>query len=197
MLVAGVVGEKADVPDIAVDLGVVHAVADDELVRNFEAYVVGLDGDEAALGLVEAAGDLERRGLVLEHQASQVGEGEAGVEDVFDEDDVTAFDGVVDVLDELDGSRGDAGAAVGGYGHEVEGVVDGNGSGEVREKNGCTFENANEDDGLAGGEICVVGGDLGADGGHALGNLLSAEEDVHVGCGWEGDSGCRADGHED
>ena len=38
--------------------GVVHAVADDELVGDLEAYVVGLDGDEAALGLVEAGGDL-------------------------------------------------------------------------------------------------------------------------------------------
>ena len=40
---------------------------------------------------------------MLEHEAAEIAEGQAGVEDVFDEDDVLAFDGVVDVLDELDG----------------------------------------------------------------------------------------------
>ena len=51
-------GEDADVFDAAVALGVVHAVTDDELVRDFEGYVVGFDGDEAALGFVETGGDL-------------------------------------------------------------------------------------------------------------------------------------------
>ena len=51
-------GEDADVVDAAVAFGVVHAVADDELVGDFEGDVVGFDGNEAALGLVEAGGDL-------------------------------------------------------------------------------------------------------------------------------------------
>ena len=61
---------------------------------------------------------------MLEHEAAEIAEGEASVENVFDEDDVLAFDGVVDVLDELDGSGGDFGAAVAGDSDEVEGVVD-------------------------------------------------------------------------
>ena len=68
-------GEDADVFDAAVALGVVHAVADDELVGDLEGYVVGFDGDEAALGFVEAGGDLERRGFVLEHEAAEIAEG--------------------------------------------------------------------------------------------------------------------------
>ncbi len=52
-------GEDADVVYAAVALGVVHAVADDELVGDLEGDVVGFDGDEAALGFVEAGGDLE------------------------------------------------------------------------------------------------------------------------------------------
>jgi hypothetical protein len=71
---------------------------------------------------------------VLEHQAAEVVQGEAGVEDVFDDDDVLALNGIVDVFDELDGSGGDAGAAVGGYGNEVEGVVDLDGADEVARK---------------------------------------------------------------
>ena len=49
---------------------------------------------------------------MLEHEAAEIAKGEAGVEDVFDDDDVFAFDGVVDVLNEFDGARGDTGAAV-------------------------------------------------------------------------------------
>ena len=52
-------GEDADIFDAAVVLGVVHAVADDEPVGDLEGHVVGFDGDEAALGFVEAGGDLE------------------------------------------------------------------------------------------------------------------------------------------
>src|SRR3982074_1309122 len=115
-------GEDADVVYAAVALGVVHAVADDELVWDLEGYVVGFDRDEAALGFVEAGGDLERRGFVLEHEAAEVTEGEAGVENVFDDDDVLALDGVVDLYDELDDVGGDAGSTVAGDGDEVEGV---------------------------------------------------------------------------
>ena len=57
-MAGGVVGEEADVVYVAVLFCVVHAVADDELVGDLEAYVVGLDGDEAALGFVETGGDL-------------------------------------------------------------------------------------------------------------------------------------------
>ena len=168
-------GEDADVFDAAVALGVVHAVADDELVGDLEGYVVGFDGDQAAFGLVEAGGDLERGRLVLEHQAAEIAKGEAGVENVFDDDDVLAFDGVVDVLDELDGAGGDTGAAVAGDGDEIERIVDLNGAGEIGEEDGCAFENPDKDDGLA----CVVGGDLGSDGFGALGDLLFGEEDRH------------------
>jgi phosphoglycolate phosphatase-like HAD superfamily hydrolase len=171
----GFFGEEADIVYAAVALSVVHAVTDDELIGDFEGYIVGFDGNEAALRLVEAGGDLERGGLVLEHQAAEVAKGEAGVEDVFDDDDVLAFDGVVDVLDELDGAGGDAGAAVAGDGDEVEGVIDADGSGEVGEEDGCAFEYSDEDDRLA----LVVGGDLGTDGAGALGDLLLGEEDGH------------------
>ncbi len=175
-LVAGDLGgEDANVFNAAIAFGVVHAVADDELIGDFEGYVVGFDGDEATLGLVEAGGDFERCGFVLEHEAAKIAEGEAGVEDVFDDDDVFAFDGVVDVFDELDGAGGDAGAAVAGDGDEVEGVVDLDGAGEVGEEDGCTFENPDEDDGLP----FVVGGDLCADFASAVGDLLFGEENLH------------------
>ena len=71
-MAGGFFGEEADVVYAAIALSVVHAVADDELVGDLEGYIVGFDGDEAALRLVEAGGDLEGGGLVLEHQAAEV-----------------------------------------------------------------------------------------------------------------------------
>ena len=52
-------GEDADVVYAAVTFGVVHSIADDELVGDLEGHVVGFDGDEATFGFVEAGGDLE------------------------------------------------------------------------------------------------------------------------------------------
>jgi hypothetical protein len=167
--------KDADVVDAAVTLGVVHAVADDELVGDFERYVVGFNRYETALGFVETGGDFQRRGLVLEHEAAQVAEREAGVENVFDQDDVFAFDRVIDILDELDGSGRDAGAAVAGDSDEVEGVVDLDGAGEVSEEDGGALENADENDGL----VFIVSGDLCADLAGAVGNLLLGDENFH------------------
>ena len=113
---------------------------------------------------------------MLEHEAAEVAEGETGVEDVFDEDDVLAFDGVVDVLDEFDGTGGDAGAAVAGDGDEVEGVVDADSASEVGQKDGGTFEDADQDDGLA----FVVGRDLCSDLAGAVGDLLFGDQDFHI-----------------
>jgi hypothetical protein len=126
---------------------------------------------------------------VLEHEAAEVAEGEASVEDVFDEDDVLAFDGVVDVLDELDGTGGDAGAAVTGDGDEVEGIVDPDGASEIGEEDGGAFENSDEDDGLA----FVVGSDLCSDLAGAVGDLLFGDEDFHI-CG--GGKDRRTNGHK-
>ena len=124
---------------------------------------------------------------MLEHEAAEVAEGEAGVEDVFDEDDVLAFDGVVDVLDKLDGTGGDAGAAVTGDGDEVEGIVDPDGASEVGEEDGGPFEDPDEDDGLA----FVVGGDLCSDLAGAVGDLLFGDEDFHSCGGREDRRACR------
>ena len=178
-MAGGFFWEEADVVDVAVVFGEVHTVADDELVGDFKAYIVGLDGDEAAVGFVEAGCDLEGRGLVLEHEATEIAQGEAGVEDVFDDDDVLALNRIVDVFDEFDGAGGDASAAVARDGDEVEGGVDGDGAREIGEKDGGAFEDAYEDDGLSG----VVGGDLLAECLDAVGDLGFGVEDRHSGGG--------------
>lgn len=81
--------EDADAGEVAVLALVVHAVADDEFVFDFEAYVVGLDGGGAAGLFVEEDDGAEGLGLeVVDEAVAHAGEGEAGVEDVVDEQDV-------------------------------------------------------------------------------------------------------------
>src|SRR5665213_4050452 len=54
-----VIGEQPDVRHVAVDLRVVHAVADHELVGDFETHIVGLDRHQPALRLVQAGRNLQ------------------------------------------------------------------------------------------------------------------------------------------
>ena len=51
--------EDADIVEIAVLLGVVEAVAYDELVGNLEADITDVHGAQAALGLVHEGGDAD------------------------------------------------------------------------------------------------------------------------------------------
>ena len=63
-----------------------------------------MDGLEAAGGLVEQGGDSDGAGLVALEMAAQEAEGDSGIEDVFDDDDVAVFDGLGEVFDELYGA---------------------------------------------------------------------------------------------
>ena len=58
-LLVDVRGEDADRPQVAVALGVVEAVADDERVGDLEPDVVGVDLDLGGLGLAQQGADLE------------------------------------------------------------------------------------------------------------------------------------------
>ena len=53
--------QRADDAQVAVALGVVQAVADDELVGDVEADVADVDVDLGGLGLAQQGADLDRR----------------------------------------------------------------------------------------------------------------------------------------
>ena len=169
-----VVVHEADVGEVAIALGVIHAKADDEEVGDGEADVVRIDVFLAAGGLVEEGGDAEALGVLLEEELAQIAEGEAGVEYVFHDEDVFAFDGLVEVLDELDCAGGAVALAVAGDGDKVKGGVNGDGAGEVGEEGSCALENADHDELFA----FEVGGDLRAYFLDAGGNLLAGVEDL-------------------
>ena len=92
--------EHADVGQVAVLLGVVETVADHEPVLDREADVVHLHVDLAAARFAQQAGGAQRAGTAGQQDFLQVMQGQAGVDDVFDDDHVAAFDADVEILRE-------------------------------------------------------------------------------------------------
>src|SRR5918992_652418 len=90
--------QHTDVGQVAVALVEVESVADDESVRNREADVVDRDLRQTPCGLVEQAADADRGRIALPQVAQQVVQGEAGVDDVLDNDDVAPLDRLRQVL---------------------------------------------------------------------------------------------------
>ena len=174
--------KEADVGDVAILLRIVHAVTDHEAVGDAEADVIGFNRHKAALRFVEAGGNLERCGLVLQEETAQVAECQAGVENVFDHDDVFALDGDIEILDELDGSAGGLASAVGRNRNKIKGVVDLDGACKVGEEDRSALEHAHEHNAFPP----IVVADLFADGFDAFGNLVGAEENFAFGCGHGG-----------
>src|SRR5205085_1713520 len=87
--------------------------------------------------------------------APEVGEGEARVDDVLDEQDVPAGQVDVQVLHDPHDARGAGGVAVGGHGHEVDLEGQGDGPGQVAHEHGRALEHADQE----GRPALVVGGD--------------------------------------
>lgn len=99
-------GERADERKVPVLLRVVEAVADDELVGNVEADPLDVDRDLGRLGLPQEGADLQGGGLAGAEVRQQPGQGQAGVDDVLDDQDVLALDVGVEVLEDPDDAGG-------------------------------------------------------------------------------------------
>src|SRR6185312_2793469 len=167
---------EANVREIPESLGIVHTVADDEVVGDGEADVVSVNVFKTARGLVEERGSFEGTRAMLEDEFAEKGNSEAGIEDVFDEDDVFSFGGVIEVLDEFDGSAGVLVLAVAGNGDKVEGAVDGDAASEIRKKDCRALEDSDEHDALPG----EIGIDLATDFSGAAGDLLGGEQNRKI-----------------
>jgi len=167
---------EADIREVPVALSIIHAVADDEVVGDGESDVVGVDAFKAARRLVEKRGDFEGARAVLEDELAKKSYGEAGIEDVLDEDDVFSFRGLIEVLDEFDGSAGALVLAVAGDGDEVKGAVNGDAAGEVGKENSRALEDSNKHDALAG----EIGVDLATDFGGTAGDLFGSEQNGKI-----------------
>lgn len=94
--------EDADVGQIPVPLTEIQTVADDKLIVDREADVVDLHVDLTARRLTEQTRGAKIAWRARTENVLQVGQGQAGVHDVFDDDDVASVEGRVEIFDELD-----------------------------------------------------------------------------------------------
>src|SRR5687768_4283205 len=111
--------DDADVRKVAVLLRVVEAVPHHKLVLDGEADVFNGHVDFPPRRLAEQAGGAESSRRARPQDVLQVGECQAGIDDVLDDDDVAAFETGVEVLQQLHLSGRLGARAVAGYRDEV------------------------------------------------------------------------------
>src|SRR5436305_1059531 len=106
---AGLVGglDHANIGQLAIGMGDVHAVADDEVIGTFEADIVRFDVDGALGRLLQQHGGRYARGAARGEQVLGEGERAAGFKDVVDEQDMAAADVALHVPEYLDLAGGD------------------------------------------------------------------------------------------
>src|SRR5438270_11324057 len=86
------------VRQIPVPLPVVEAVADHELVRDLKARVAHRDVDLPPLRLGHQGTNLQGGGRAGLERADEIGERQAGIDDVLDDEDVPSLDVDVEIL---------------------------------------------------------------------------------------------------
>ena len=105
--------EHADVREIAVFFCVIEPIADDERVRHLKAGIGGVDRRLAAGGLIEQGGNGDGGRPADAEIVLEIVQRDAAVENVLNEDDVTALDVLIQVLVDLHGAGGRGLVAVG------------------------------------------------------------------------------------
>lgn len=80
----------------------VKPVADNEIVRNFKAAIINFDIDLAAAGLIEQSANFYAVSLLVKEIVNQIVHGRAGVDNIFDEQNIATFGVVVEVLEDID-----------------------------------------------------------------------------------------------
>src|SRR5271170_6952614 len=111
---------------------------------------------------------------MLQKDLPQIAESDPGIEDVFNNNDMLAFDRFVKVLEQLDRPAGGARTPfVARNRHKIEGAVDVHAARQVGQENRRAFQNADHDDRLPS----IVAGDGLAQFGDTFPYLLAAVED--------------------
>src|SRR5215212_3009845 len=151
--------QDRDVRKIAVALGEVEPVADDEAVRDLEADVPDVDVVLAPLGLGEQRADVERCRLAGLEAAHEVRQRQARVDDVLDHEHVSALDVDVEVLEDPHDPRGVRRRAVARDRHEVDLAGHGQAPHQIRHEEHRALEHADQQ------QVAprVVGRDLAAE----------------------------------
>src|ERR1700722_13051788 len=141
------------------------------MVGNAERNVVGVDLLQAPRWLVQAGCDFQGLRLVLCQQLPQKNQGQAGIQNIFDQDHVAAPDRSIQVLDQS--SRvGGLYPLVAGDGHEVESRLDRDAPRQVGKKDRGSLQHSYQQNGLT----CEVAAYLRADFRYPGSDLLAPEQ---------------------
>src|SRR6266542_4922411 len=159
---------------ISVPLGEIEPVADDVAVRDLEPDVADRDIGLAAAVLHEQRAGLDRRGLPRAEAAHEIGERQAGVDDVLQHEDVAVLDVDVEVLEDPDDPGGVASRAVARDRHEVDLARERDMAHEVGHEEDRALEDSDEQEVLA----LVVRGDLLTELGDPSLKSLLVDEDL-------------------
>jgi hypothetical protein len=160
--------KRPDEGEVAVALGVIEAVTDNEKIGNLESDVMGPDDFLSASGLFEENANPEAPGAGGTKPGHDSFEGLAGVEDVVDDEDVAATEIEPHFLGE-DEFAGLGFRAIAGDAKEIQFDWQGKVAEQIGEEEDRTVEEGDDDEFGAGGialdlarEMANAGGDLGA-----------------------------------
>ena len=169
--------EDSDVREVAVQLGVIETIADHEFIGYIEAQVIDAEGDcgVTSCRFVEQGTDAHAGRLALGELRMQIGQRQAAVDNVFDNQHVFARNIHIEVFEESDNPIRMGAAPVARGSNEVNRERQVDVTSKVDHKDGATFEDANEDN---VGAAAVIVGDEFAQFGDAGFELLFTQEDV-------------------
>ena len=141
--------------------GIVESVSDNELVFDFEADVLDADVNLAPAGLAQQTRRPKRLGLAGAQDVLQIVQGEARIDDVFDDNDVAGLKRRVEVLEQAHFARALRRGAVAGHRDEIERHGAGrHRSREVGEKHERPLQHGDEVQRLSS---WIIGVDLGGE----------------------------------
>src|ERR1700677_1298035 len=177
--------QNADEGQIAVTLGIVQSVADDEIIGNAESHVIRRDRLHPARGLVQQDANLDPARPQLAQFGRYAKEGPASVQNIIDEQDVPPADVQAQFLGKDHVGRFGA-VAVTGDPDKIQPQRQGQPAQQISQENDSAIEEGHDDQ-IAAGKIVfhLTGQDVDAPG-QALGgdqngsNLLAPKQ---RGCG--------------
>ena len=136
--------QHGDVLQIAIELAVIEPKAHHEPVGNLKAAIVQRNLHDAARGAVEQGADRERFWSAPGQMLEQITGGESGVDNIFHQQNVLAFDALVQILGDAHQAR--RGLRIGEAGDSQK--IHGQGHGQLARQGGeeehRTFQNAHQ-----------------------------------------------------
>src|SRR5687768_1145748 len=136
--------DDADIREIAILFRVVETVADHKSIFDLEADVLDFDIDLTPGRLAEQTRRAQRLRPAGAEDLLQVGEGQARVDDVFDNNDVPAVQGGVEIFQQPDLSRRRRALGVARNRHEIERDLSIHPAYQVREEDEGALEHGDE-----------------------------------------------------